>query len=106
MNQSNANGKPNTSKPNTNKSDIDKAAHFISAASLNINALQLLEIAKRWHSKIDEELASPILPDDINQETLEAKTKAISLQREKHRIYSRALEALIRTSQKQKEKHT
>jgi hypothetical protein len=60
--------------------------------------IQLLDIARMWHIRINEELKTPILPDNLEPEVLDEKLRNISRQREKHKLYSRVLDKLIRTS--------
>jgi hypothetical protein len=64
---------------------------------------ELLEIAQRWHVRIYDELASPILPEDLDEETKNKKLNEISRQREKHKMYCRVLEKLIRTNKSKTE---
>jgi hypothetical protein len=61
----------------------------------NPTSMELLEIAKRWHMRIHQELETPILPEDLSSAVREKKLYNISRQREKHKLYCRILDRLI-----------
>jgi hypothetical protein len=85
----------------SNLQDSDSASP--TQSSRRPTELELLEIAKKWHTKIHSELGNPIIPDDLPDEIKERKLTEITRQREKHKLYCRVLEKLIRTNQSAKE---
>jgi hypothetical protein len=66
--------------------------------------LTMLQVASNWHLKIAAELESPILPESIPDTVRKAKLEEIDRQREKHKAYSEALNALVRVRKHQLER--
>lgn len=94
------------SNPTENNKYTKDNPHPPERESLNTpkpTATELLEIAKKWHVRIHEELATPILPNDLDKDILNRKLKEISRQREKHKIYQKVLEKLIRNNKPARE---
>lgn len=80
------------------KNDQESSAYtstYTPSNPSNPSKLELLEIAKKWHLRICQELETPILPHDLDPVILNRKIKEISRQREKHKIYYRVLGKLI-----------
>jgi hypothetical protein len=69
--------------------------------SNTVDDLTMLQVASNWHLKIASELENPILPDSLTDSVRKLKLEEIGRQREKHKAYSQALNALVSVQKNQ-----